>query len=310
MVSVVVPTKDRAPLLDQTLRSIAEQTAPPAEVIVADDGSTDATAEVASRHGATLVRNEEGGWGAAGARNAGLEKVSTEYVAFVDSDDLLLPGALATLAPALEARDDAPFAFGQGLAAARTGDGWSQQGLIRADRSSDGPLAGALYVRNSVPSSGALVRVAEARAIGGYDATLDFVEDHDFWVRLARRGEPVPVPEVVCVYRIHPQNRHATASAAADVRHVTELAQGDDRLLARVPDRLGVELCEAALAAVKARRPADALRAARDLLLQHPGRLGIVRAVVGHFRERRARFAEGAEVWRSRSELREWLGSY
>jgi glycosyltransferase involved in cell wall biosynthesis len=310
MVSVVVATKDRAQLLDQTLRSIAEQTAPATEVIVADDGSTDATAEVVSRHGATLVRNAAGGWGAAGARNAGLAKVSTEYVAFVDSDDLLLPDALATLVPALEARADAPFAFGQGLAAARTGAGWSQQGLIRAENASDGALLGALYVRNSVPSSGALVRVAEARSIGGYDATLDFVEDHDFWVRLARLGEPVPVAELVCVYRIHPQNRHAPAGAAADVERVTALADGDARLLPRLPDRLGVELCEAALAGIKAHRPAEVLRAARVLLLRRPGKVGILRGVARHIRERRARFSEGAELWGSRQDLREWLGSY
>jgi hypothetical protein len=152
--------------------------------------------------------------------------------------------------------------------------------------------------------------VAEARAIGGYDASLDFVEDHDFWVRLGRRGEPVSVAEVVCVYRIHPQNRHAPSSAAGDVGHVTELARGDERLEERVPERLGVELCEAELAAVKARRPAEALRAARDLLLRRPGRLGILRGAARHFRERRTRFAEGAEVWGSRAELREWLGSY
>ena len=41
------------------------------------------------------------------------------------------------------------------------------------------------------------------------------IEDHDFWIRLALRGEPVHVPEVVCVYRIHPENRHAPTTARA-----------------------------------------------------------------------------------------------
>jgi glycosyltransferase involved in cell wall biosynthesis len=300
MVSVVVPTKDRAQLLDQTLRSIAEQTAPPAAVIVADDGSTDDTAAVVERHGAELVRNEAGGWGAAGARNAGLERVDTPLVAFVDSDDLLLPGALAALTRALEASPAAPFVFGQGLAAARNGRGWTPHGLIHPDPAD---------TRNSVPSSGALVRTDHARAIGGFDAGLGFVEDHDLWVRLALRGEPVHVPELVCVYRIHPENRHAPTTARLDAERVTALSDREPRLAAQVPERLGVELCEVAIAAVKARRPADAVRAAGRALARRP-RAATLRRSVRHFRARRSWHREGAELWQRRGELRDWLASY
>jgi glycosyltransferase involved in cell wall biosynthesis len=309
MVSVVVPTKDRAQLLDQTLRSVAEQTSPPAAVIVADDGSTDETAAVVERHGATLVHNDAGDWGAAGARNAGLERVSTPLVAFVDSDDLLLPGALATLANALEAHPDAPFAFGQGLAAMRDGEGWTPHGLIRPDPDELPVLGASIYARNSVPSSGALVRAEPARAIGGFDTRMAFVEDQDFWVRLARRGEPVHVPELVCVYRIHPANRHAPTFAVPDVERVTALADGDPRLADQVPRRRGVELCEAAVAAAKARRPGEVLRAA-GRALGHGRRAATLGRSVHHFRARRAWNREGAELWRRRGELRDWLASY
>jgi glycosyltransferase involved in cell wall biosynthesis len=309
MVSVVVPTKDRAQLLDQTLRSIAEQTAPPAAVIVADDGSTDGTAAVVERHGAELVRNEAGGWGAAGARNAGLERVGTPLVAFVDSDDLLLPGALAALTQALEANPAAPFAFGQGLSAARNGRGWTPHGLIHPDPAELEALLASIYARNSVPSSGAVVRADHARAIGGFDAGLRFVEDHDFWVRLALRDEPVHVPELVCVYRIHPENRHAPTTARLDAERVTALSDREPRLAAQVPERLGVELCEVAIAAVKARRPADAVRAAGRALARRP-RVATLRRSVGHFRARRSWNREGAELWQRRGELRDWLASY
>jgi glycosyltransferase involved in cell wall biosynthesis len=309
MVSVVVPTKDRAELLDQTLRSIAEQVAPPAEVIVADDGSTDRTPEMVESHGVTLIRNPDGDWGAAGARNAGLERVTTEFVAFVDSDDLLLPGALQALLPALQATPSAPFAFGQGLSAARLQAGWSPQGLIHPDPAELEGLLASLYVRNSVPSSGALVRTAAARAIGGFDTSLSFVEDHDFWVRLARRGEPVHVPELVSVYRIHSQNRHAPTAARLDAERITALAEGDPQLLPHVPERLGVELCEVTIAALKARRPAEAARAA-SRALRRPRRAGVLRRLLRHFRARRSWYREGSELWSTRRELRDWLASY
>ena len=310
MVSVVVPTKDRARLLDQTLRSIAEQTEPAAEVIVADDGSTDDTADVVARHGATLVRNRQGGWGAAGGRNAGLERVTTGLVAFVDSDDLLLPGALAALGRALSRAPAAPFAFGQGLSAARIDVGWTPHGLIHPDTEELSGLSTALYARNSVPSSGALVRADHARAIGGFDTNLRFVEDQDFWVRLARRGEPVHVPELVCVYRIHPENRHAPTTAVLDAERVTALADADPRLLAKLPERLGVELCEITIAALKARRPDVAARAGWHLLARRPDRLRIARGLMRYFRARRRWSDEGAELWASRRELRDWLASY
>jgi glycosyltransferase involved in cell wall biosynthesis len=310
MVSVVVPTKNRAELLDQTLRSISEQAAPATEVIVADDGSTDRTAEVVARHGATLIRNPDGGgWGAAGARNAGLERVTTDFVAFVDSDDLLLPGALAALVAALQAAPSAPFAFGQGLSAARSPRGWAPQGLIRPDPAElEAPLA-ALYVRNSVPSSGALVRTAAARAVGGFDTSLRFVEDHDFWLRLARRGEPVHVPELVSIYRIHAQNRHGPAAARQDAERITARGEDDPLLAAHVPERLGVELCEVTIAALRGRRPAEAARAAAQAL-RRPRRAGVLRRLLRHFRARRSWYREGSELWSARRELRDWLASY
>ena len=133
-ISVVIPTKDRAALLAQTLRSVAEQTVRVGDVIVADYGSTDSTSELLRQAGATHVCNPAGGWGPAAARNAGLARVETEFVTFVDSDDLLLPGAIESLLLALGRRQDAPFSFGQGLAAARLADGWAPHGSIGPDR--------------------------------------------------------------------------------------------------------------------------------------------------------------------------------
>lgn len=309
-VSVVIPTKDRAELLALTLRSVAEQTEPVDAVIIADDGSRDATGELIREAGAVHVRNAEGGWGAAGARNAGLERVQTEYVAFLDSDDLLLPGAIAALKAALRDRVAAPFAFGRGLAAARMPQGWSPRGAIGPDEQEVRALLPSLYTRNSVPSSGALVRTEAARGIGGWDTAVRFVEDHDFWVRLARTGEPIHVPELVCVYRIHTDNRHTPAIAREDTELIIALADGDPRLLPYVPDRLGVELCEVSIAALKARRPGQALDAALQLLARRPRRARILRRLLRHVRARRSWGRAGDELWSARPDVREWLAGY
>ena len=94
VVSVVVPTRDRAGYLDVTLRSLARQElAHPYELIVVDDGAGGATPEVAERAGARLLRTARGG-GPNTARNAGIAAAEAELVALVDDDVEAPPEAL------------------------------------------------------------------------------------------------------------------------------------------------------------------------------------------------------------------------
>src|SRR6185437_15482303 len=101
-VTVVVPTSGRAGYLEVTLDSLSGQrTATPHEVIVVDDGSTDATAEVAERLGVRAVRHAERR-GLNAARNTGLREARGELIAFVDDDVFVPPGWLAALVEGAE----------------------------------------------------------------------------------------------------------------------------------------------------------------------------------------------------------------
>ncbi|MFL5825007.1 MAG: glycosyltransferase family 2 protein, partial [Thermoleophilaceae bacterium] len=309
-VTVVIPVKDRPELLRQTLRSVAEQTQPPAEVVVADDGSTDSTPEVAREDGARVIRNAEGGWGPSAARNAGLAEVRTPYVAFLDSDDLLLPGAHEVLRGALERDPAAPFAYGQAIAAGRDGDAWRLEGVIaaRPDELRD-PVA-AIFVRNHVPSSGALARTEEVRAIGGYDQGLVFDEDHDLWIRLGARGRPAHVEEVVAIHRRHPGNRGNPLDAIEDELAVVSRADSHDGLAAHRPDRLGVLLCEVAIGAVHRRSLRELAGGVSKLLVRQPRRLRIMRTSATYFSARRASGRQGERLWQERTDIRHWLSGY
>jgi len=112
-VSVIVPTFNRAPLIGQTLAAILAQTALPAEVIVADDGSTDDTAAVVQRYGASVRYHrvepkDARKIGTSAARNLGVSLATSSWIAFCDSDDLWLPAKLErqfrvhALCPAIE----------------------------------------------------------------------------------------------------------------------------------------------------------------------------------------------------------------
>ncbi|MDM7854025.1 glycosyltransferase [Cellulomonas alba] len=106
LVSVVVPVYDVEEYLDACLVSITEQDWPSLEVVVVDDGSTDASLEVAHAFAARDPRVRVHGFENAGlgaARNRGAALATGEYLLFADSDDVVLPGALTALAGSLEA---------------------------------------------------------------------------------------------------------------------------------------------------------------------------------------------------------------
>src|SRR4051812_35859428 len=113
-VSVVVPIYNVATYLDACLQSIAQQTLTDLDVVMVDDGSTDDSADIARSMGERdprfrLVTKANGGLGS--ARNAGIDAATGEFLAFVDSDDVLPRHALETLLGSLD-RSGSDFASG------------------------------------------------------------------------------------------------------------------------------------------------------------------------------------------------------
>lgn len=115
--SLVVPVYNVAPFLDQFLTSIVAQDLDDMEVIIIDDGSTDAGPEIIARYATRhpelrVIRQENGGLSA--ARNAGLDQARGEYVAFADSDDYIEPDYYRNLL-SLAQRHGLDMAHGNGL---------------------------------------------------------------------------------------------------------------------------------------------------------------------------------------------------
>lgn len=100
-ISVVIPCYNAAPYIGDCLRSVAQQTAPPTEIVVVDDGSTDGSLNAIRQSGVpvTLIQTDRAN--GAGARNAGIDAASGEWIAFQDADDLWLPNHLERAASML-----------------------------------------------------------------------------------------------------------------------------------------------------------------------------------------------------------------
>jgi glycosyltransferase involved in cell wall biosynthesis len=203
-ISVVIPAYDSADFIGDAIGSVLDQVGVRSEVIVVDDGSTDGTDSVArSFDGSTTVIRHDRNRGAAAARNTGLAAVSTDLVLFLDSDDWLLPGALAALIEASASRLDAAVL----MPSVRVTDLDGTTVVTRVVPAADGPIdLHDVLARRRSPTN--LVAVRPSR-LGGAPLFRpgSLVEDLELWINAAKRGViAVGVPDAEAVYRGRPDS--------------------------------------------------------------------------------------------------------
>ena len=101
--TVIIPAYNEAESVADTIRSLQQQSVQLREIIVVDDGSTDATGAIARACGVTVLRPKRNTGSKAGAQNVALAQVDTEFTMAIDADTTLAPNAIELLMPALQA---------------------------------------------------------------------------------------------------------------------------------------------------------------------------------------------------------------
>ncbi len=208
LVSVIIPTYNRAAYLGDALRSVQAQTHPNVEIIVADDGSTDNTAEVVAGFGdaITYLLLSHRGQPAA-TRNGGLRVARGEYVAFLDSDDLFLPGKLSLQLAAFETHPEAALVYSNGHFF-RDDPGQPTGYVLDGLPSPSGSVFPELLRGNFLTTPVVLVRRSCFDTVGLFDERPDFFvgEDFDLWLRIAAQFSVFYVPGDVAAIRRHKQS--------------------------------------------------------------------------------------------------------
>ena len=110
--AVIIPAFNASATLRQAVDSVLAQTYAPHEIIVIDDGSTDATAQVARSYGTRVTLISQGNSGVSAARNAGARAASAEWLCFLDADDWYYPERLAAYAGMIREAPDLDFLTG------------------------------------------------------------------------------------------------------------------------------------------------------------------------------------------------------
>jgi glycosyltransferase involved in cell wall biosynthesis len=203
LVSVIIPTYNRLPLLPVAVRSVQSQTYENWELLIVDDGSTDGTIEYCSSIADSRVRiiacAHTGNIGA--VRNIGAQAAAGEYLAFLDSDDIWLPQKLELQLERM-ARSGAPWSYTRyeimdekGTFIPLKAGTWKEQ---------SGNIVEALI---SVDAMVAVQTVMVERRffwqVDGFDEDIAVREDYDLLLRMALRGEVVAVSEVLGRIREH-----------------------------------------------------------------------------------------------------------
>lgn len=113
--SVIIPTFNRAPLIETTLISVFKQSFTDWEIIVIDDGSTDKTIDVLKQYSDKIKILQQENQGPGAARNLGIERAQGEYIVFLDSDDIWFPWTLSTFCQVIKANNYPSFIVGEAV---------------------------------------------------------------------------------------------------------------------------------------------------------------------------------------------------
>jgi glycosyltransferase involved in cell wall biosynthesis len=222
-VSVLIPVYNGAKYLSECIQSAVDQTHPAAEIIVIDDGSEDATPEVAASWGAHISYRRVAHGGLPYARNHGLRFAETEFIAFVDCDDVWLPRKLEWQMAALSRETGPAMVFGhveQFISGDLTAEETARLKLKTA------PLAGWF-------SSTLLIRKRDCESAGPFDETIETGEFIEWCSRARDAGvKPVVIPQIVCRRRLH-QNNLGRGGGATHAGYAHMLKKVLDRRRAR-----------------------------------------------------------------------------
>lgn len=210
VVSVIIPTFNRADLLPQAIDSVMAQTHPALEIIVIDDASTDDTADVMQRYSASAgtspriryLRNERNA-GIAKSRNRAIAESAGPYVAMLDSDDVWLDST--KIAMQVESLERHPHVAVIGTDASVIDRNGRTVGAIR-NLGSDRGIRATLFIKNQFVTSSMLVRRSVLDETGGFDEDIPIMEDYELWLRIARRHPVANIRRRMTGYRIHDGN--------------------------------------------------------------------------------------------------------
>jgi glycosyltransferase involved in cell wall biosynthesis len=210
-VSVVTPSFNQAAYLEETIRSVLEQDYPHVEYLVIDGGSTDGSVELIRRYADRLAYwTSEPDRGQADAINKGWARATGDIVAFLNSDDYYLPGAISAAVEAFRRDPDLGLVCGQAQWVTESGEPIQTSRFRLDDRSSREVFD--VEGQTSVPQPAAFVRREVIERVGMLDASFHYGLDGEFFARVLGNFRGVSLPRTLACMRVQPDAKSVAGS--------------------------------------------------------------------------------------------------
>lgn len=197
-IAIITPSYQQAKYLDATIKSVLDQNYPFLEYIIIDGGSTDGSVEIIKKYADKLKYwVSEPDEGQSDAINKGLRRAEKSLiVGWLNSDDVLMPDALLNVVRAFQKNPDASLVYGDVQSIDGAGN------VINETRFPQLEIED-LMKFEIICQPAVFTRLKIVKALGGVDASYQYLMDHHLWMRMAMEGDMVHVPELLAQARYH-----------------------------------------------------------------------------------------------------------
>jgi hypothetical protein len=202
LVSIVTPSYNQAAFLEKAIQSVIDQDYAPIEYLIVDGGSSDGSIKIIQKYAGHLAWwVSEKDSGQAEAINKGLKRAKGEIVAWLNSDDLYLPGAIRGAVTALQANPDLGLVYGDAITVDQEGQPINK--LLFKDWGLNELMGFRIICQPAV-----FMRRAVLEKAGYLDPSYHFMLDHLLWIKIARLAPIQHIPTLWAAARHHPEAKN------------------------------------------------------------------------------------------------------
>lgn len=206
-ISIITPSYNQGTFIRETIESVLSQNYPNLEYWVIDGGSTDDTVSILKSYGSQLHWISEKDNGQTDAINKGLARVTGDIIAYLNSDDIYLPGTLEMVATTFIENPQALWISSDGLII--NARGREIQRFVRLYKTILRFVGSAwlLAIANYIVQPSTFWRARVHAHIGQFDTSLRYCMDYDFWLRLSKYATPHFLARPLACFRIHGESK-------------------------------------------------------------------------------------------------------
>lgn len=207
IVSIITPSYNQAKYLEQTITSVLEQSYPSIEYIVVDGKSKDNSIDIIKKYADKLAYwVSEKDKGQADAINKGFSRATGEIIAWLNSDDYYLPGAVQAAVKVFEENPDIVLVYGNMLAVNEHGVTFNTMNYSQLTLKD-------LLCFNIIGQPAVFMRRSALQQTSGLDATFHFLLDHLLWIQIAKQGKILHVNQTWAAARYHAEAKNVSKAA-------------------------------------------------------------------------------------------------